>query len=130
MDPDRSSRRAGFSLIEAIIAIAIIGIVLAAVVPAFVSNLRINTDNEVRTGAVAAAQTVLDRFRVQPKGDWPTSGSTVSVDSHARSYDVQVDYQRFCQGGNCFDGAELIDLEVGYGGRTRYTVSTVFTAFD
>lgn len=130
MDPERASRRAGFSLIEAIVAIVIIGILLAAVVPAFVSNLRVNTDNEVRTGAVAASQTVLDRFRVQSRGAWPASGSTVSVDTRVRTYDVLVEYARFCQGGTCFDGAELIDLEVSYGGRTRYTVSTVFTVLD
>lgn len=130
MDRERSANRAGFSLIEAIIAIVIVGIVLAGVVPAFVSNLRINTDNEARTGAVAAAQTVLDQFRVRPKGDWPASGSTESVDSHGRTYSVLVAYEAFCQGGTCYTGAELIDLEVSYGGRTRYTVSTVFTTLD
>jgi len=127
---ERSASRSGFSLIEAIIAIVIVGIVLAAVVPAFIGNLRINTDNEARTGAVAAAQTVLDQFRVRPKSDWPTSGSAVNVDSHGRTYAVLVAYAPFCQGGICFTGAELIDVEVSYGGRTRYTVSTVFTALD
>lgn len=130
MDRERSSRRSGFSLIEAIIAIAIVGILLAGVVPAFVSNLRVNTDSEARTGAVAAAQTVLDQFRVRSKSDWPASGSTVSVTSHGRPYDVGVVHQPFCQGGTCYTGAELIELEVSYGGRIRYSVSTVFTALD
>lgn len=127
---ERSSSRAGISLVEAVIAIVIVGIVLAGVVPALVSNLRVNTDSEVRTGAVAAAQTVLDRFRVRPKSAWEASGSTVSVVSHGRSYDVAVVRQPFCQDGTCLDGAELIELEVSHGGRTRYTVSTVFTALD
>jgi len=130
VDRERSAPRAGFSLIEAIIAIAIVGVVLTALVPAFVGNLRINTDSEARSGAVAAAQTVLDQFRVRPKSDWPTPGATVSVDSHGRSYDVRVTYQTFCQNDTCYSGAESIDLEVSYGGRIRYTVSTVFTVLD
>ncbi len=130
MDPDRTSRHGGFTLVEALVAIAIIGILLAAVVPAFVSNLRINTDNEIRSGAVAASQTVLDRLRVRPKGDWPASGGSLSVSSNGRNFDVLVSYEPFCQGGTCYTGAEMIELEVSYGSRSRYTVSTVFTALD
>jgi prepilin-type N-terminal cleavage/methylation domain-containing protein len=130
VDPDRSSRHGGFSLVEALVAIAIIGILLAAVVPAFVSNLRINTDNEIRTGAVAASQTVLDRLRVRPKGEWPESGGSLSVSSHGRSFDVLVTYEPFCQGVTCYSGAEMIEVEVSYGSRSRYTVSSVFTTLD
>lgn len=128
MGLERSSSRVGFSLVEALVAIAILAVLLAGVVPAFVSNLRVNTDSEIRTGAVAAAQTVLDRFRVLPTKDWPASGATLSIASHGRSYDVTVVHEGFCQGGTCYSGADLIELEVMHGGRTRYSVSTVFTA--
>lgn len=130
MGRERSSSRAGLSLVEAIIAIAIVGILLAGVVPAFVSNLRINTDSEIRTGAVAAAQTVVDQFRVLPRSQWQASGTTVNVVSHGRSYDVLAQHGPFCQGGTCFADSFLIELEVSHGGRSRYAVATVFTALD
>lgn len=128
MVPDRTRRERGFSLVEALVAIAILAVLLAGVVPAFVSNLRVNTDNELRTGAVAASQTVLDELRVRPSAF--ASGSTVSVASHGTAFDVLVTKEQFCQGGTCFDGAERIELEVSHGGRVRYRVSTVFTALD
>ena len=127
MGRDRTSRLAGLSLIEAIIAMAIVGILLAGVVPAFVTNLRVNTDSEIRTGAVAAAQTVLDQFRVLPKSRWQESGTTVAVVSHGRSFDVLVQYGAFCQDGTCYANSNLIQLEVSHGSRSRYAVSTVFT---
>jgi len=130
VDRERSSSRTGFSLIEAIIAIAIVAILLAGVVPAFVSNLRVNTDSEIRSGAVAAAQTVLDQFRVRPKSQWQTSGSTVTIVSHGRSYDVLAQHGPFCQDGTCYADSELIELEVSHGGRSRYAVATVFTVLD
>ena len=125
-----SSSRLGLSLVEAIIAIAIVGILLAGVVPAFVGNLRVNSDAEIRTGAVAAAQTVLDQFRVLPKSQWQASGSTVSIVSGGRSYDVLAQHGPFCQDGTCYANSELIELEVSHGGRSRFAVSTVFTVLD
>lgn len=130
MGRERRSSGAGFTLIEMLVAVAIIGIVLAAIVPAFVNYLRINTDNEIRSGAVAASQTILDQFRVRPKSDWPASGTTVTVPSQFGDLDVRVEHQAFCQEGTCYTGAERISLEVSHRDRVRYTVSTVFTALD
>ena len=53
-----SSRRDGLTLIEALVAVSILAILLAAVVPAFTNALRINTRSETRSQAVAAAQTL------------------------------------------------------------------------
>ena len=130
MDREGTKGHRGLSIVEALVAIAIIGILLAAVVPAFVANLNINNDNEIRTGAVAASQTVLDQLRVRPRSDWPVSGGSLPIDAQGRSFNVLVTYEPFCQGGTCYTGAEVIELEVNYGGRTRFTVSTVFTALD
>ena len=128
----------GVTLVEALVAIAIIGIVLAATVPAFVGNLRINTDNETRSGAVTAAQTVMDRLR----GDaaWPEYGGppggpmvppVVTVETSARSYDVRIDYGPYCDdAGTCYAGARRVELEVTHGGRTFYRLATVFTQLD
>ncbi|MDZ7707507.1 MAG: type II secretion system protein [Trueperaceae bacterium] len=63
--------REGLTLVEALIAVSILTILLAAVIPAFTDALRINTRSEVRSQAVAAAQTVLDSLRAVPPSEWP-----------------------------------------------------------
>ncbi len=133
-----SENSRGVTLVEALVAVAIVGIVLAATVPAFVGNLRINTDNETRSGAVTAAQTVMDRLR----GDaaWPEYGGSpggpalppvVTVEASARSYDVRIDYGPYCDdAGTCYAGARRVELEVTHDGRVFYRVATVFTQLD
>lgn len=120
--------RAGFTIVEAIIATAIVGILIAGVAGAFTAYMRINTDNEVRTGAVAAAQTVVDGLR--SGGGWPSSGTVLAVASHGRTYDVELTYQPYTAGGVTYTGARLVEVEVRHAGRTRYEVGTIFTQLD
>jgi prepilin-type N-terminal cleavage/methylation domain-containing protein len=128
VDRERSGARSGFTLVEAIVAVAIVGILLAGVAGTFTGYLRINTDSEARTGAVAAAQTVMDRLR--SPGGWPTSGTVESVDSHGRTYEVEIRYKPYSEGGVIFAGARSVEVEVRHAGRTRYVVETVFTQLD
>ena len=65
----RPPRITGLTIIEVLIAVAILGILLGGLIPSFVSNMRINTDSEVRSQAVQAAQTMLDALRAD--GAWP-----------------------------------------------------------
>jgi len=128
-----SSRRDGLTLIEALVAVSILAILLAAVVPAFTNALRINTRSETRSQAVAAAQTVLESLRAQPPADWPayTPGGdppVQQVDVGGRTFDVTVHYEEYCDAaGDCFDNAREIDLEVSFRDDVRYRVSTVYT---
>lgn len=61
----RSGFGAGLTLIEILIAMAVLGIVIAATVPLLVSTMRSNADNRVRAQAVAATEIWLDRFRAK-----------------------------------------------------------------
>ena len=128
MDPERRVARSGFTRVEAVVAVAVLGVLRAGVVGVFASYLRGNTDSEIRTGAVAAAQTVVDRLRGD--GAWPASGVTRSVASHGREYQVEIRHERYCEGGVCFDDARFLEVEVRHAGRTRYQVATVFTQLD
>ena len=128
-------RRQGLTLIETLISIVILGILLASVIPAFVTNMQINTDSETRSAAVAAAQSVLDSLRAD--GSWPDYGMdpdgnpTVppvrQVQSNGRTFDVQIDYGPYCDGGSCIPGAQEVQLEVRLDGRMYYRVGTVYT---
>ncbi len=127
------SDRDGLTLVEALIAISILTILLAAVVPAFVQALRINTDSEERSQAVAAAQTVLDSLRAEPPADWPAYSAggdppVQQIEVGGRTFDVTVRHQEYCDAsGDCFDNAREIDLEVSFRDQVRYRVSTVYT---
>lgn len=130
--PIRMARREGLTLVEALIAISILTILLATVLPAFTNALRINTGSEVRSQAVAAAQTVMDSLRAEPPADWPAYAAgdppVRQVEVGARTFDVTIRYQTYCDDdGACFDNAREIDLEVSFRDQVRYRVSTVYT---
>ncbi len=63
----------GFSLIEALIALSILSVVLASVVPLFITFSRSNLDSQRRTEAIAVAQMVVDELRQQSFEQWPES---------------------------------------------------------
>ena len=128
MDHEPRGTRCGFTLVEAVVAVAVVGILIAGVGGAFASYLRVNTESEIRTGAVAAAQTVVDRLRGD--GAWPPSGSALAVTSHGREYEVELRHETYCRDDGCFADARILEVEVRHGGRTRYEVSTVFTQLD
>lgn len=124
--------RKGLTIIEALVAIVILAIAMAALIPVFTRNAQINTRMELRSGAVSAAQYVLDDLRISQRSDWngawPTSES---VSAGSRTYDVAIDVCRAGETG-CLTtlDAKHIRLEVSHGGTTYYEVETVFTRFD
>lgn len=117
----------GFTLVEAVFALAILAITLAAVLPAFVDFLDANSLSEERSNAVAAAQQVMEELRQFDPGSLPTSGSsavqTVTVGNH--EYELTAHYCR--ESIYCTSAARHIVLEVNFGGNTVYTVETVYT---
>jgi len=131
--PVRRSSRDGVTLIEALVAVSILAILLAAVVPAFTNALRINTRSETRSQAVAAAQTVLESLRAQPPAAWPAYSAGIDppvqqVEVGGRTFDVTVRYQEYCDAaGDCFENAREIDVEVSFRDQVSYRVSTVYT---
>jgi general secretion pathway protein I len=118
----------GVSIIEAVVALAILSVALAAVTPAFISFSQVNTKTELKSGAVAAAQQVLDGLRQQAFTDWP---SALNVDAGSRRYDVGL---VVCSAGTagCLssNNARHVRLEVRYGGKSYYTVETVLTKLE
>lgn len=120
----------GFSLIEAIVAILILGVALSAIIPSFIFQAETTRQNELRTGAVAAAQQTLDALRQQDFSDWPNSGDEVLVATGLRDYTVTITY---CEGDVntfCGDGSRQARAVVSYQGEEFYSVETVYTTFE
>lgn len=125
---DRQSKgEDGFGLIEAIVALVVLGVALTALLPALANTISINTTSDLRTGAVAVAQEVLDDLRSD--GDnWPTSGTTTELDTGRAVYTYELEHEQYCEDGDCFDGARAVTIAVAHNGQVLYEVETIFTS--
>jgi len=117
----------GFTLLEALVAMGLLAIMLAGVVPVFFSLMATNTRNEARSGAVAVAQQVMEELRQQDPATMPESGTlgpqVVAVDRRkfevTRFYCLSSEY--------CDDSSRHVLIEVRYGGRTFFSAESVLT---
>lgn len=120
----------GFSLIEAIIAVSLLGIALAAIVPSFVSYAGVNRDSEIKTQALAVAQEVFDELRwTGTFSNWPASGTLRQISREGRTFDAVITW--------CTSELELCDtnirhvqVEVRFNDRTYFTAQTAYTQFE
>lgn len=122
----RSDGSAGFTLVEALFAMAILGVTLASILPSFLTYLDTNSLSEERSAAVAAAQLVMEELREADPSSLPTSGTSAVriVPVGNRDFEIQT---TFC-GDTSLCGAERrhVAVEVSFGGRVIYDVSSVF----
>ncbi len=126
----RFAARPGFSLVESIVALTVLAVILGALIPAMAQGVRVNSQNEIRTGAVAVAQQEVDNLRALPSASWPASGTTTNIATGTTTYSSRLTYVPYCEGATCFVGARLVTVEVLHNGRPHYRVQTVFTALD
>ena len=120
----------GVTLIEALVAVAIIGIAISSVAPAFIVQMDTNTRNEERTEAAALAAQVMETLRHEDPADMPNGGSSdpESVTVGHRTYEVVVQYCN--EPSYCGPGSRHIVTEVSLDGETLYTTETVYTALQ
>lgn len=119
----------GFGLAEAIVSLVILGIMLAAMIPAFVGNIAFNTTSEARTGAVAVAQETLDNLRAVGE-EWPASGAVVVDTTSLGIYQARITHGQLCDDDQCYDGARRVSVRVTQDGQQLFQVETVFTTLD
>lgn len=117
----------GFTLLEGLVSLAVLGIALAGILPAFFGYMNVNTRNEVRTGAVAAAQEQMEALRFGDPSAMPTGGATgpsyVAIDD--REYELT---SRYCvRSEYCTPNSRHVLIEVGFGGNVIYQTESVFT---
>jgi len=117
----------GFSLLELLLAVAIVGTVVMGVVPAFMACKHANQRNGIRSGAAAVAQQVMEAQRQLDPSTLPTSGvSSIQVVREGnRDYEVIT---RYCAAPAwCDYETRHLMVEVSFGPQTVLTVETVFT---
>ena len=83
-----ASRRRGFTLVEVVVLIVVIGIALAGVLLIFQNTVRGSADPQIRKQALAIAEAMLDEILLNPYGPLPGTGARANFD------DVQ-DYAGF-----------------------------------
>jgi Tfp pilus assembly protein PilV len=120
--------RAGFTLVEAIVALVFLAVVLMALLPAFANNMHVNTTSEIRSGAVAVAQQEVDNLRAADT--WAASPIERNVVTGSGTYQSRLTHQPYCDGGSCFAGARDVTIEVRHNGTLYYRARTVFTSLD
>lgn len=122
MNPSR-----GATLVEALVALAILGVALTGILPSFITQLQSNTRSEERTSAVIAAQLVMDFHRLEQPRDMPTNGASAPqlITIGGLEYEVIT---RYCvQPVYCNDEARHLLVEVNRRGRKIFDVQTVYT---
>lgn len=130
----------GFSLVEALVAVAVLGVALALLAPSLGFFARVNGQQEERSGAVRVAEQTFEALRAAPFGarvgsggpwpDAPGSEVTRTVDTGLGSFSIVYSY---CQGGDgCLttDTARHLRARVRAGGRVVYELETVIAEFD
>lgn len=121
------SNQRGATFVEVLISLFFLAILLASVVPGFLTFTDHNTRNERRTGAVQAARTVMEDHRLTTPSTMPTVGMTgpLAVTVGNRSYDV---WTRYCVVNTlCDSNSRHLVVEVDQNGEQLYSAETVFT---
>lgn len=109
-------RAAGFTLVEMIIAIVIIGVGLAGVLTAFNINVRSSADPMVRKQMIAAAEGMLEEILLKPfavSGVAPTNALVAcgSAGAARMAFNDVRDYAGYATTGICdIDGAAVAGL--------------------
>ena len=126
----RASRTAGFSLIEALVALALLSIALGGIIPVFVSYSAINLQSEVRSNAVFAAEKALDELRATPFSSWSSAGGATTISAvenvGGRNYTVTSVWSSY--GG--LDNSREVTTAVVYKGKEYFQATTVFTELE
>jgi prepilin-type N-terminal cleavage/methylation domain-containing protein len=117
----------GFSLIESLVALAILGITLAALVPAFQAFLDANSVSEERSNALAAGQQAMEVLRHEDPSSLPSSGSSAAqiITVGAHEFEVITHYCR--EPSYCGADTRHVVMDVGFAGKDIYQIETVFT---
>ena len=125
-------KEAGFTLVEVVVALAIMGVVIAASTTSFITHLRANYTAELIFEGEQAAQSVIDDLRYEEVSSLPLNGtdSPRNITMNAlREFQVYVTYcpeDTYCSS----DTVRHLRVRADYRGERVYQTETVFTQLE
>jgi prepilin-type N-terminal cleavage/methylation domain-containing protein len=137
--PPKLKREAqGFTLLEVMVSLIILLAIVGGVMPVFLSYHLSTINNDIKTGAIALSQQILDELRQEKNVDaWATTGTVTttpggtaigSMSHSGKTYNAQITY---CANTTfCNDTTRQVVLEIRHNNRTIYTVETIYTKLD
>jgi prepilin-type N-terminal cleavage/methylation domain-containing protein len=123
------NKNSGFSLIEVMVALTVLGVVFSLLIPMFISFSSINRRSEQRTVANNVARQTLELLRNSPILTMQSSGSVIknqTSDGHSL-----VITTSFCPTGTtqCNTTSKAIKVEVKENDQVLTTINTVFSDY-
>lgn len=116
----------GFTLVEVLVSVAIVGLITAFLSPVFIAQSKFNTTSEIKGLAIDATDRQVDTMRLTDPATLQSSGSTTStIVVGGKSFSVKVDY---CStAGYCSSVTRHLKFTTSYRGKTYYATETIFT---
>jgi prepilin-type N-terminal cleavage/methylation domain-containing protein len=123
-----SASSRGATLVESLVALAILGIATAGILPAFTQQLHANHRSEIRSAAIIAAQQSMEALRMlDPETEIASGGSSAPrlVTVGGLEFEVVTHY---CERDEfCDTNSRHIRIEVWFQDQVAYDVETVYT---
>lgn len=123
----RNHTNLGFTLLEVLVSLSLFSLASIAIAKSFTLHISTNNKSEQKTGAIMAAQRVLDQIRVLDPTTLPTSGTTSqNVTIGSRNYQTSTTYcnpSTYCSSTN----VRFLTVKVQYRGSQLYAVDTIFS---
>jgi type II secretory pathway pseudopilin PulG len=123
-------RERGFSLLESVFSMQLIGIAALGVAQAFSFNIKMNNVTEQKSAASFACQQVLEEIRTSPINDLPMSGADeeIAVQIDKKIFLVELSY---CNNPDlCSNSMRHLRASVFYKGNKIHEVETVFSKLN
>jgi len=117
----------GYTLLEVIVALVVFGLLVMGIPSAFTAQTKFNSRNEIRGGAMAAAQQKLDGLRLIDVSSMRTSGSDSEEDIQVGDRTFQVRTIYCGQTTYCGSATRHIEVKALYRGQQFFSVETVYT---
>ncbi len=120
----------GFSLVESLVAVALLSLVAVGLLPAIMTHVTTDTRNEIRTDAVSAAEQRMEALRLLDPATLPLAGppDSETYDAGGRSYEIRTQYclrAEFCPPASPL--SRHVTVEVYLRGERIYDVESVYT---
>ena len=120
----RSQR--GFTLVEVLVSLSIIGLLAAFLSPVFVMQSKFNTTSELKSLAVNATDRQIDLMRLTDPATMQSTGTTTStITVGGKAFSVKVDY--CVVSSYCSSVTRHLKFTTSYRGKTYHATETVFT---